>query len=482
MSSRKPDGDRASSVSRRKFVRAAGASGVAASLTGWTAPVAGDVQNQPSGTVQVAATSEEAQNKEGFVNSLREGGLPESVSIEILATSDITDDIQSQYRQWLSVGRNKPDILRMDVGWTIPFIQRGQIANLSPQLPQEILETINNDYFDAAVEAATGEDGNLYGVPYQTGLPTIQYRKDLVRQAGYNPDQNNWATEPISWQRFSEVVSEAQQQADVDHGFAWQASNYGGLSCCTFNELMTTWGGAYFGSLDNLYGPVGDRPVTVTEQPVLQALRMGRTFIRGQDDQHSLEGFQQISPQNVLQWTEGPSLSAFTDGNAVALRYWPSALPPAHEAFGEDLGVMPIPYGVTPEEAEYEGTGGTAAALGGWAMTLNPNSENQEAALEVLKAFTSDSFRQFQLETLALLPPDIAAAQQRISQVPVWGEYADTLSIAGENSIPRPVTVVWPDQSPAIAQRVNGVLAGQQAPQPAMNQLQQTLEQIEQSI
>ena len=483
MTSNQSESDPTDAVSRRNFVRAAGASGVTLALTGrLDASVVGRAATQPSGTVQIAATSVEAQSEDGFVSSLREGGLPEGVSLEILATSDITDDIQSQYRQWLSVGREKPDILRMDVGWTIPFIQRGQIANLSQRLPQEVLTTIDEDYFDAAVRAATGEEGNLYGVPYQTGLPTIQYRKDLVSQAGYNPDENNWATEPISWEQFSQVISDAQQQADVDYGYAWQGSNYAGLSCCSFNEMMTTWGGAYFGDHDNLYGPVGDRPVTVAEEPVLNALRMGRSFIHGADAENALDGYQQISPQNVLQWTEGPSQDAFVGGNAVALRYWPSALPPAHEAFGDDLGVMPIPYGVTPEEGEYEGTGGTAAALGGWSMTLNPNSNNQEAALEVLKALTSDSFRQFQLETLDLLPPDIAADRQRIDQIPVWGEYADTLTVAGENSVPRPVTAVWPDQSPAIAQSVNGVLAGGQPPQQAMQQLQQTLNQIEQSV
>jgi ABC-type glycerol-3-phosphate transport system substrate-binding protein len=68
-----------------------------------------------------------------------------------------------------------------------------------------------------------------------------------------------------------------------------------------------------------------------------------------------------------------------------------------------------------------------------------------------------------------------------MQDVPVWGEYANTLDLAGQNAVPRPVTVVWPDQSPAIAQQVNAVLAGQQSPEEGMSKLKGTLEQIESS-
>ncbi|ESP88718.1 sugar ABC transporter substrate-binding protein [Candidatus Halobonum tyrrellensis G22] len=443
----------------------------------------GESGGSAGGSIEIA-TADIQGHRDAFRQALRDGGLSEDVEISFLATSGISGDVQSQYRQWLQAGRGQPDIMRMDSGWTIPFIQRGQIANLTEALPDETVTSINENYFAATVDAVSDADGNLYGVPYQIGLPTVQYRKDLVEQAGFNPSEENWATEPMSWEKFSNVISQTHQQVDdVDYGYSWQASNYVGLSCCTFNELMSTWGGAYFGGRDTLFGPVGERPVTVDGEQVIQALRMARTFIRGQDDEYALDGYQSISPTDVLQWTEGPSQSQFLDGNSVSLRYWPSALPPAHEEFGDDLGVMPIPYGIPESEAEYEGLGGTISALGGWNMVLNPNTENRSAALQVLQAIDSEPFRQFQLEELDLLPPDTAAlGEDRIGDIPVWGEYAETLQIAGENAMPRPVTVVWPDESPAIAERVSAVLAGQEAPDAAMSELKSTLETIESSV
>ncbi|WP_049969340.1 extracellular solute-binding protein [Haladaptatus cibarius] len=463
---------------RRRFIRTVGATGALSGLGGLTASA-----QQGTTTIQWAGNPVDNQNVGAINQALHDAGLPDDIEISVIVTSNISDDVQQQYRQWLQAGRNQPDILRMDSGWTIPFIARGQIANLSQELSQSSLNRIENNNFTASVNTASAPNGDLYAVPYFTDLPTIQYRRDWVTNAGFDPDGENWATEPISWQRFSEVINQTQQQQNTQYGYSWQANAYEGLSCCTFNELMTTWGGAYFGGRDNLFGPIGERPITVNEQPVIQALRMGRTFINGQNDQFSLQGYQQISPQAVLQWTEGPSQSAFMNGNAVAMRWWPSGLYDAAQEYGNRLGVMPIPYGVRPNQAEYQGTGGTAAALGGWHLALNPNSQNRQAAVEVLNAVAKVPFREFTFRQLGYLPPDNTYLQtQRAQQIDIWGDYLETLRLAGETAIPRPVTVVWPDESSAIADRVNAVLAQQQPPQQAMSALQSTLQDIEGSV
>lgn len=473
--------EKKSGVSRRTFVKTVGASGAIAGVTGYTGRTIGRTQ---ATTLQWAGSQVDKQNADAINNALHEAGLSQDIRVNFIVTSDITDDVQSQYQQWLSANRNKPDIMRMDSGWTIPFIARNQLYNLSQNMSQDVLDRINQDNFKASVSTAKAPNGDLFAVPYFTDLPTIQYRKDLVTDAGYDPDGESWGTEPMSWKRFSEIISDVQgKSSNIEHGYAWQANVYEGLSCCTFNELMTSWGGAYFGGRENLFGPIGDRPITVDEQPVIDAIKMGRAFIHGSDDQQALDGYQQISPQATLQWTEGPSQSAFVEGNAVALRYWPSGIFDAHQRFGDDLGVMPIPYGVPPEEANYEGTGGSSPALGGWNLGINPNSANTDAAVQVLEAVAQPSFRQFTFSKLGYIPSDATLLRSQEAQnVDVWGNYVDTLRMAGENAIPRPVTVVWPNESTQIAQHVNGALARQQAPDQAMSSLKSALKQIEQSV
>jgi len=58
---------------------------------------------------------------------------------------------------------------------------------------------------------------------------------------------------------------------------------------------MTTWGGAYYGGVENLF-TAGDRPITVDDQRVIDAIRMMRSFIEG-EEQNTLERY----PRSVRQ-------------------------------------------------------------------------------------------------------------------------------------------------------------------------------------
>jgi ABC-type glycerol-3-phosphate transport system substrate-binding protein len=487
-------------VSRRNFVKAAGASGVAVGLAGCVSTGGGgdgggdggdggmDLGQPPEGevTVRWAADSRVNDNKDAIVEALRNAGLSDNISLEILAGSQVTDNRQSQYQQWLSSGREQPAMLMMDSGWTIPFIAREQLLNLSQNLPSDMVSKVENDYFGASVSTAKGADGDLFGMPLFPDFPTMQYRKDLLEQAGYgSSDFDTWATEPPSWEEFSNITRQALDTdgVDVQNGYTFQASVYEGLSCCDFNEFMTSWGGAFFGGRENLFGPVGDRPITVEEQPVIDSINMVRHFIHGGESDFSSYGAN-IAPEAVLQWTEEPSRQPFTNGDTVMHRNWPYSINinGAEDAFGEDLGVMPIPYGVQPSEAKYEGTGGPVAALGGWHMTLNPNApeQNLRAAVQVMKAMQTEQFKLDIFGIIGWIPPEPPLLDSdRAAEVPVIGRYLRQLKVAGENAIPRPVTVVWPQQSGPVAQQVNAAYAKSKSAEDAMAELASSLEEIE---
>jgi ABC-type glycerol-3-phosphate transport system substrate-binding protein len=492
-------------------VKAAGASGVAVGLAGCISSSGGNNSGGGGGggggeeteastpidtsepteeiTVQWAADTRVADNTQAIKEAMREAGLPDNISVEIIAGSQVTNNRQNQYQQWLSGGREEPVLLMMDSGWTIPFIARNQLQNLSQSLPSEMTSQVKESYFQASVNTAQGPNGDLFGVPLFPDFPTMQYRKDLLREAGYgDSDFSTWATESMSWAEFSKVTKEALNANDVQYGYTFQANAYEGLSCCDFNEFMTSYGGAYFGNPEeNLFGPVGDRPITVDEQPVIDSIKMVRTLINGEDDPHSLDGITgNIAPEAVLQWTEEPSRKPFTGGDAIMHRNWPYSINinGAEDAFGEDLGVMPIPYGIPAEEAQYPMTGGPVAALGGWHMTMNPNApqKKKQAAVQVIKAMMTEQFKLDMFGIIGWIPPEPQLLDSSQAQeVPVIGRYLQQLKVAGQNAIPRPVTVVWPQQSSKISTEVNAAYAQEKTPEKAMSDLKTTLEQIEQS-
>jgi ABC-type glycerol-3-phosphate transport system substrate-binding protein len=445
-------------------------------------------------TIQILADSNFEGASDQIMQTLREnGGLSDDVEVEWLAGSFESGNRQSQFQQLLSAGEGQPTIMMMDNGWTVPFIARNQLENLSEFLDDGFVSEVQDNYLDTMLATASDQDGNLFGVPLFADFPTIQYRKDVLREAGYvDSDFETWATEPMTWQEFSEIVADGREALSgmLDdnqeaQGFNWQGASYVGLACCDFVEFMGSWGGSYFGEFQNLFGPIGDRPITVEEEPVLNAIRMMRTFIHGQDDAHSLEGYEEISPDAVVQYTEEPSREPFTQGRTVALRNWPYSINinASEENFGEDLGVMPIPYATTAEDSAYgPEIGGSTSALGGWHLCLNPNSTDaqKEAAAEVFQALNNDQVRLDMFEIGGWIPPIPELINTDSTQeLDVIGRYVDSLQVAASNAVPRPVTAIWPQQSSQVSREVNASIRQQKSPEDAMSSLADSLESLE---
>ncbi|NHN48607.1 extracellular solute-binding protein [Halostella sp. JP-L12] len=471
---------RRSGVSRRTFVKAAGASGVATGLAGC---IYGDDGGGDGNTVVWGYDPTAVQEASEDIKQLyHDNGLSDDITIEFRAGANDTGARRSNYVELLNAGETEPDLMLMDNGWVNVFIQNGLIANLSEELDESELQTIEDQFFEGFTATARDPNsGDLFGVPYFPDFPTMQYRKDFARQAGYSDsDFEQWATEPMTWEEWSHLTKEITENSDAQFGLATQWANYNGTSCCTFNEVMSSWGGAYFGGRDNLFGPVGERPVTVNEPEVINSLRMMRTFTEGVD-QNFQNYATNIAPSEITSWQEEDARQRILNGEAVMQRNWPYAINLNAGELGTDAyGAMPIPYAVPESEAAQPGTGGTTSALGGWHIVLNPNSENKEAALEVMRTAMKDDTYLGMLELWGWLPPKPELFEsETATNIEPMGQYMDTLKLAGENVMPRPVTQVWPNEASVIAQQANTTVAGSKSASQAMADLQSELEDIE---
>ena len=485
--------DRSTGVSRRRFVQAAGATGVTVSLAGCADLVGGGGGGGGGRTVTWGFDPVAVQNNgDAIKQALHDNGLSDDITVEFVPRDQDTGAARANYNRLLNAGETDPDMFLMDNGWTNIFIQRGQLQNLSEALPQELLDDVSSNYFSSFTDTARDpSSGNLFGVPVFPDFPTMQYRKDLVEEAGYNPESNNWATEPMTWEEWSNIAVDVQDNAGTEFGFTTQWDIYEGTSCCTFNEVMSSWGGAYFGGRDNLFGPIGDRPITVNNEEVINSLNMMRKFVHDEDFGGQFSDYGGgFTPTEILGWIEEGARTPFAEGNSVFHRNWPYSLAltgrnPENTddpVLGEDLGAMPLPYAVPESEAAQPGTGGTTAALGGWHMTVNPNIQNQEDVISVIRAAMQPDFQLTLLSIQGWLPPRPELFNSSEAQnVDVVGRYMDTLQVAGNNTMPRPVTAVWSDQSSAIAEQANRAVDQTTSSADAMATLEASLEDSESS-
>jgi len=254
----------ASGFSRRKFIASVGATGTTIGLAGCSGTGNGNGGDGTTDASEQSATDIEydgsdvtveystaplfGNSADALKQTLYDVGLPKSIDINFTTTVWGADDLQDRYNQILSAGRATPDLMLTNFAYTPFFAPREWLLDLNTVLGDEKLAELE-DHTDVIVDSMTW-DGGLYGFPQIMGIPTIVYRKDLVEEAGYDPEGQNWATEPLSWEHFAEVTEATMTEHGTDHGYTTALNQRNAGSITGYEHLMTN-GGNYFGDVDN---------------------------------------------------------------------------------------------------------------------------------------------------------------------------------------------------------------------------------------
>ena len=496
-------------VSRRQFLASASVTGLAATLAG--CPIGGretphgaTVTERSGGetTGTVRETTDDSTVRWAFepiteaegdaiARALHDRGLSADVDVRLESGDPDPAQRRAEYDQALTSDEAGPDVFLVESDWVIPFAYRDQLTELSALLSEERLNALDEEYFEALAALGRGPDGEArFGVPVSADFGTMLYRTDLVEAAGYDPVGNEWATEPMTWEEWSHVAADVTDDADVEYGFTTQWDIYEGTACCTFNEVLSSWGGAYFGGRDTLFGPVGDRPITVGAEPVVRSLNMMRKFVHD-EGVSGLEAYAGgFAPTEILGWIEEGSRVPFTNGDAVFHRNWASTLTAiasgldggAASARADRIGATPLPYAVPEDEARADGAGGTTSAVRGRYVTVDSDSRGRDAVAQLLEVVTDPGFQTDLFSILGWLPPRPALYESGdVRNAEGVGEYAPTFGVAGASAMAPPVTRVWNDQASVVAQQANRAVGQEVSSSKAMADLASSLEAIERS-
>jgi lactose/L-arabinose transport system substrate-binding protein len=198
-------------------------------------------------------------------------------------------------------------------------------------------------------------DGKVYGMPFDSGVTGLYYRKDYLEQAGFKPED----MQNITWDRFIEIGKAIEEKTgkkmmglDVnDAGF--------------IRILMQSAGGWYFDKDGNL---------SIEGNPALKA---------------ALETEQKILQAGIYKpaagWTEW--VSTFTSGDAatVTTGVWITGTVKAQADQSGKWGVAPIPK-LNVEGASH------ASNLGGSSWYVLESSAEKDEAIDFLnEVYAKDS-------------------------------------------------------------------------------------------
>lgn len=386
---------------------------------GQTTNIVWQSENDTSGTYPAIVDAYNKSNKDGVHVTWRNG--PSG-----------TGDILTIYDNTLRARSGNIDVMSIDVvypaefasnGWTVPLDSRWPASDRANYLPGPIKSCTYN--------------GQVVAAPLRTDLGVLYYRKDIV------------STPPAT---FDQLTSMAKSNASkAKYGYVWQGSQYEGL-VCDFVEVLGGYGGT-------VLDPNNSKSVTINSPAGVQALTEMVSWVGT------------ISPTSITTFTEEPSRQAFQNGDAIFMRNWPYAYSLGNAAGSKVAGkfdITSIPYGGS-------GTVGHSC-VGGWNMAINAFSKNPDASWSFIKYMLGPD-AQKQLALKGSFTPALQSVYDDASvkaAQPLFTKLAPIL----QNSLPRPVSPVYPDLSNIIQNHVHQALTKQASPADALSALQTELQAL----
>ncbi|HYL43006.1 MAG TPA: ABC transporter substrate-binding protein [Ktedonobacteraceae bacterium] len=343
-----------------------------------------------------------------------------------------TGDILTIYDNTLRARSGSIDVMSIDVVYPAEFASQGWTVPLDSKWPA----SDRANYLQGPIKSCT-YNGQVVAAPLRTDLGVLYYRTDII------------STPPNTW---NDLASMAKSNASkAKYGYVWQGSQYEGL-VCDFSEVLQGYGGT-------VLDPNDSKKVTVNSPEGVQALTEMVSWVGT------------ISPTSITTFTEEPARQAFQNGDAIFMRNWPYAYSLGNASGSKVAGKFDIhsmPYGGSNTVGH--------SCVGGWNMAINAFSKNPDASWSFMKYMLGPD-AQKQLAIKGSFTPALQSVYDDAdvkAKQPLFTKLQPIL----QNSLPRPVSPVYPDLSNIIQTHVHQALTKQVSPQEALSALQTELQAL----
>jgi multiple sugar transport system substrate-binding protein len=344
--------------------------------------------------------------------------------------SPLTSAIHDQLAQNFQAKTDLFDGVIINHSFTAEFAARGWVAPLDKsQYPLSKL-------LQPAVQTAEWK-GKLYAVPLYTDTSMLYYRTDLVK------------TPPTTMKEVAADCAKIDLKGLGMSCYSSQYAQYEGLSCCTFQEAITSAGGSVLSA--------SGKPTVDTKAGKTALTNLVNEFKTG------------LVPQAALTYTEQQALQAFDTGKLVFMRNWSYAYS-LTAAAGPD-SVVQNKFNVAPLPG-YTGPG--ASVTGGWELMQSSYGKNA-GTVAAFGAFALQKAQQLDFINVAGQPPVLASLYDQ-KDIIAAKPFIPVFKKAMDKAVPQPESPSWPAMSTALQQALFPALEGQMSVDAALKQAQSNME------
>jgi multiple sugar transport system substrate-binding protein len=426
-------------LSRRDFLKVGGAGLAGAAFLG-AAGCGGGEQSGGATEIYFTSAPDESGTTQKLIHMFNDKNKGKYKVIFHQGNAD-TGQRFDKLRTQMQAGGEDLDVILGDVIWTAQLAESDWISDLSDRFT----ESQRKEFLPGSVEAITYE-GKVFGMPWFTDTGLLYYRKDLLKESGFDDP-------PKTWDELKQMTLKVREDAGLEYGFVFQGAAYEG-GVCDGMEFIWTHGG-------EVLDPNDPTKVLVDSPEAIAGLATERSMIT--------EG---ISPEGVTVYKEDESAGAFLNGDAVFLRNWPyvyvlvgtSEYPKLKP---EQVGVSELP------SADGEPGNGT---VGDQPLYISSSATDPDAAWKFIQFLSAPEQQKIRAVEGAYLPTRTALysdpeIQENVPVVPLAQE-------ALQHTRPRPVSPYYSDMSLEMAEQFNASLSGDISPEEAARNLKEQLERF----
>lgn len=308
----------------------------------------------------------------------------------------------------LSSGSSDYDVMSLDVVWAGEFAAAGYLSPIDEKMADAGYKKSD---FNKGSMSSGNYQGKQYTLPFFPDVALLYYRSDIVSK----DDGAKLVSGNYTYDDLYQMAQKYKGQKGTVDGFAFQAKQYEGLTC-NANEF------------------------TANFKNIKDGLTVMKKFTSSK-----------LVPADVLNYNEGSTDASFKNGKSVFSRNWPyqyglikAGNVPVKT---NQVGIAPLPSG---------------GCVGGWLLSMNANSKNQDGAWEFIKYLAGPDGQKIMSTKGAYLPgynslitdSSVVAANPLLS-MPGFQK-------AMQSTIARPVSGTYSKTSDTIQINVHKYLSGSQ--------------------